>query len=60
MAKLFFGDWSLGSMNAALTLHGGYGYCHEYEIERYFRDNRLTPIGGGASEIQKMIISKLL
>jgi len=60
VAKLFFGDWSLGPMNAALTLHGGYGYCHEYEIERYFRDNRLTPIGGGASEIQKMIISKLL
>jgi butyryl-CoA dehydrogenase len=60
VAKLFFGDWSLGPTNAAMTLHGGYGYCHEYEVERYFRDNRLTPIGGGTSEIQKMIISKLL
>jgi butyryl-CoA dehydrogenase len=60
VAKLFIGDWSLGPANDAVVLHGGYGYCHEYEVERYFRDSRLAPIGGGTSEIQKRIISKLL
>ncbi|MFC1825019.1 acyl-CoA dehydrogenase family protein [Thermodesulfobacteriota bacterium] len=60
VAKLFAGDWSLGPVNAALTLHGGYGYCHEYEVERNFRDNRLGPIGGGTSEITKLVISRLI
>ncbi|OQX63848.1 MAG: acyl-CoA dehydrogenase [Desulfococcus sp. 4484_241] len=60
MAKLFVGDWSLGPVNDALLLHGGYGYCHEYGIERAFRDNRLAPLGGGTSDIQKMIISRLM
>ena len=60
VAKLFVGDWSLGPANDAMVLFGGYGYCHEYEMERYFRDSRLAPIGGGTSEIQKKIISKLI
>ncbi len=60
IAKLFIGDWSLKPANEAVTLHGGYGYCHEYEVERCFRDSRLAPIGGGTSEIQKKIISKLM
>ncbi len=60
VAKLFIGDWSLRPANDAVTLHGGYGYCHEYEVERYFRDSRLAPIGGGTSEIAKKIISKLI
>jgi alkylation response protein AidB-like acyl-CoA dehydrogenase len=60
VAKLFIGDWSLGPTNDAMLLHGGYGYCHEYEVERIFRDSRLAPIGGGTSDIQKMIISKLM
>jgi alkylation response protein AidB-like acyl-CoA dehydrogenase len=60
VAKLFIGDWSLIPANEAVVLHGGYGYCHEYEVERYFRDSRLIPIGGGTSDIQKRIIAKLL
>ena len=60
VAKLFVGDWSLGPANDAMVIHGGYGYCHEYDVERYFRDSRLAPIGGGTSEIQKRIISKLI
>lgn len=59
VAKLFVGDWILGPSNNALLIHGGYGYCHEYEVERIFRDARLAPIGGGTSDIQKKIISKL-
>ncbi len=60
VAKLFVGDWSMGPANDAMILHGGYGYCHEYDMERIFRDSRLAPIGGGTSDIQKMIISKLM
>ncbi|MFZ5573501.1 MAG: acyl-CoA dehydrogenase family protein [Thermodesulfobacteriota bacterium] len=60
VAKLFVGDWSMAPANDAVVLHGGYGYCHEYDMERIFRDSRLAPIGGGTSDIQKMIISKLI
>lgn len=60
VAKLFIGDWGLRPANDAVVLFGGYGYCHEYEVERYFRDSRLAPIGGGTSEITKKIISKLI
>jgi len=60
VAKLFVGDWSLPVTNDAVTLHGGYGYTHEFDVERIFRDSRLAPIGGGTSEVQKMIISKLI
>lgn len=60
VAKLFIGDWSLPVTNDAVTLHGGYGYTHEFDVERIFRDTRLAPIGGGTSEIQKMIIARLM
>lgn len=60
VTKLFVGDWSLKPINDAVVLHGGYGYCHEYDVERIFRDSRLAPIGGGTSDIQKMIISKMM
>jgi len=60
IAKLFVGDWSLKPTNDAMLIHGGYGYCHEYGIELIFRDGRLAPIGGGTSDIQKKIISKLM
>jgi butyryl-CoA dehydrogenase len=60
VAKLFVGDWSLPVTNDAMMLHGGVGYTHEFDVERIFRDCRLAPIGGGTSEIQKMIISKLM
>jgi alkylation response protein AidB-like acyl-CoA dehydrogenase len=60
IAKLFIGDWSLAPTNDAVVLHGGYGYTHEFNVERIFRDSRLAPIGGGTSEIQKKIISKLM
>ncbi len=59
-AKLFVGEASLGPTNDAVLLHGGYGYCHEYDVERVFRDARLAAIGGGTSDIQKLVISRLL
>lgn len=60
VAKLYVGDWSLQVGNDAVTLHGGVGLTHEFDVERVFRDTRVIPIGGGTSEIQKMIIAKLL
>jgi alkylation response protein AidB-like acyl-CoA dehydrogenase len=60
VAKLFIGDWSLAPANDAVVLHGGYGYCHEYDVERVFRDGRLAPIGGGTSDIQRVVISRLM
>ena len=60
VAKLFVGDWSLGPTNDAMLIFGGYGYCHEYDVERVFRDGRLAPIGGGTSDVQKVIISRLM
>ncbi len=59
-AKLFVGDASLRPTADAVVLHGGYGYCHEYDVERVFRDARLAAIGGGTSDIQKLILSRLL
>ncbi len=60
VAKLFIGDWSLNPTNDAVGLMGGYGYCHEYDVERVFRDSRLAPIGGGTSDVQKVLISRLM
>lgn len=60
VAKLFIGDWSLAPTNDAMVLMGGYGYCHEYDVERVFRDSRLAPIGGGTSDVQKVLISRLM
>jgi hypothetical protein len=60
VAKLYLGDWSLRPTFDAVQIFGGYGYCHEYDVERVFRDGRLAPIGGGTSEIQKMIIARLM
>ena len=59
-AKLFVGEASLRPIADALVLHGGYGYCQEYDVERVFRDARLAAIGGGTSDIQKLILSRLL
>jgi alkylation response protein AidB-like acyl-CoA dehydrogenase len=60
VAKLFVGDWSLQPSNDAVVLHGGYGFCAEYDMERVYRDLRVAAIGGGTSDIQKMIISRLM
>ena len=41
-----------------LQILGGYGYCMEYPMQRFFRDSRLAVIGGGTSEIQRNIIAR--
>jgi alkylation response protein AidB-like acyl-CoA dehydrogenase len=44
----------------AIQIFGGYGYVRETGIERYIRDAKLVEIGGGTSEIQKLIIARQL
>ncbi len=60
IAKLMAGDWGMLCASEAVQIHGGYGYIHEYPVERLFRDTKLGSIGGGTSEIQKTIISKMM
>ncbi|MCL4306135.1 acyl-CoA dehydrogenase [bacterium] len=58
MAKLFASEMSARVTSQAIQLHGGYGYVREYPVERMFRDNKLTEIGEGTSEIQRMVIAR--
>jgi alkylation response protein AidB-like acyl-CoA dehydrogenase len=58
MAKLFAAEVANRIAYHCLQLHGGYGYIQEFPIERFFRDIRLSPIGGGTSEIMREIIAK--
>lgn len=56
-AKLFTSEMAQWVTNKALQIHGGYGYTREYNVERYFRDARITEIYEGTSEIQKLVIA---
>ena len=60
MAKLFASEVARQVTNDAVQVHGGYGYVTEYKVERYLRDAKLTEIGEGTSEIQRMVIARNL
>ncbi len=57
MAKLFASEMVNRITGQCLQMHGGYGFCREYDIERHFRDARVFTIYEGTSEIQRMVIS---
>jgi alkylation response protein AidB-like acyl-CoA dehydrogenase len=57
-AKLFASEVSSRVTNAAIQVHGGYGYVTEYPVERYFRDAKLTEIGEGTSQVQRLVIAR--
>ena len=59
-AKLYTGLLSNRVVNAALQIHGGYGFTEEFAISRFFRDQKILEIGEGTNEVQRMVISKLL
>ncbi|MGI0149892.1 MAG: acyl-CoA dehydrogenase family protein, partial [Thermoplasmata archaeon] len=44
--------------NKAVQIHGGYGYIADYPVERMLRDAKLTEIGEGTSEIQRLVIAR--
>jgi butyryl-CoA dehydrogenase len=56
-AKLFASEVAQRVTDKALQIHGGYGYTRDYDVERFFRDARITEIYEGTSEIQKLVIA---
>jgi alkylation response protein AidB-like acyl-CoA dehydrogenase len=57
MAKLFASEAAGRITTKAIQIHGGYGYIQEYNVERHFRDARITEIYEGTSEVMRLIIS---
>jgi butyryl-CoA dehydrogenase len=60
MAKLFAADMVNRHASEAVQLHGGVGYVREFNVERFFRDAKITEIYEGTSEIQRMVIARNL
>ena len=58
MAKIFASEVAMKAATKSLQIHGGAGYITEFPIERIFRDAKLTEIGEGTSEIQRMVIAR--
>jgi butyryl-CoA dehydrogenase len=59
-AKLYCSTLATRVTNVAVQIHGGYGYSKEYDVERYFRDAKVTEIYEGTSEVQRMVIARAL
>lgn len=60
MAKLYASEVATRAANQAIQIHGGAGYMEEYPVSRFWRDAKLTEIGEGTSEIQRLVIAKQL
>jgi alkylation response protein AidB-like acyl-CoA dehydrogenase len=59
-AKYYAARATMRACNAAVQIHGGYGYTREFDVERYLRDAKLAEIGEGTNEVQKMVIAREL
>ncbi|HMM11497.1 MAG TPA: acyl-CoA dehydrogenase family protein [Bacteroidales bacterium] len=60
MAKLYCSEIAKEVSDEAIQIHGGYGLMKDYQVERFYRDQRLLQIGEGTSEIQRLVISRYL
>ncbi len=60
MAKLYASEIAVRVAEDAVQIHGGYGFVKDYPVEKYFRDVKLTTIGEGTSEIQRLVIARQL
>jgi short-chain 2-methylacyl-CoA dehydrogenase len=58
IAKLYTGELANRVVNAALQIHGGYGFMDEYAISRLYRDQKVLEIGEGTNEIQRLVIAR--
>ena len=58
MAKLFASEMAERVCSDAIQIHGGYGYCADFPVERFYRDVRVTQIYEGASDIQRLVIGR--
>jgi butyryl-CoA dehydrogenase len=59
-AKLFASEMVSDVAIKSVQIHGGYGYCKGFKVERLFRDQKIMSIFEGSSEVQRMVISGLL
>ncbi|WP_414441335.1 acyl-CoA dehydrogenase [Burkholderia sp. 22PA0106] len=59
-AKLFASEMAEAVCSDAIQIHGGYGYLTDYDVERHYRDARITQIYEGTSEVQRMVIARQL
>ena len=57
-AKYFASEVAVKAANYAVEIHGGYGYCDEFPVARYYRDAKLYQIGEGAANITKALIAR--
>ena len=57
MAKLFAAETAMKAAEKAVQIHGGYGYCKDYPVERFFRDAKIIGIYEGTSEVQRLKIA---
>src|SRR5204862_7227020 len=60
MAKLYASEAAVRAANAAVQVHGGYGYVDEFPVGKYLRDARVATLYEGTSQIQKLIIGRAL
>ena len=60
VSKVYMGDKGFEMSSAAVDLFGGYGYIHEYPVERNMRDAKLGQLGGGTSDIMRMIVARIM
>ena len=60
MAKLYASETSTRAADQAVQIHGGYGFMEDYPVARYWRDVKVNEIGEGTSEVQRMLIARLL
>jgi butyryl-CoA dehydrogenase len=60
MAKLYASEIAMKATRDAIQIHGGYGFMRDLPLERFYRDVKLTQIGEGTSEVQRMVIAKRL
>jgi hypothetical protein len=60
LAKYFASEIATKATNEAIQIHGGYGFIKEFPVEKLYRDVKLTTIGEGTSEVQKMIMARAL
>jgi butyryl-CoA dehydrogenase len=60
MSKLYASETSKRAADNAVQIHGGYGFIEDYPVARYWRDVKINEIGEGTSEVQRMLIGKLI
>jgi len=60
MAKLYCSEVMSRVADRAVQIHGGYGLMQDYDVERFYRDQKLLEIGEGTSEVQRIVISRYI